>query len=110
MTPQEIVALALGEHWPLFFAVIVLWALGKLIKALTTHKRAGAWATFHRTMTWHPMLMGAALGMVPGAPVPASVSDLGAFAASLYFAGAGVIASFGVKGYRAVMAARSKEE
>ena len=101
MEPQEIVSLVAGEHWPLFFAMAILWAGGWISKRLTAHRRAGAfWDAFHATMTVHPIVVGFAVGFVPHAPAPPSITSYGWLAVPVYYAGAGFGASFGYKFYR----------
>ena len=92
MESLEYIFDTLLEHWPFVCAIGMFYSIGQLFKKAAPAASEGKfWAFLWRILPLHPFLLGLIMGMIPGAPVPAS-AKFGPLSGMLYFAGAGVIA------------------
>lgn len=90
---ETVLPLAL-VHWPLFALAAVLWALGQAAKAVMPPAEAGpVWKLLRATMPWHPVLVGAVVGVCFPVLAPMVVGNARPVAA-LYFAASGVVACY----------------
>lgn len=83
------------EWWPLFFAAAVLWSIGQQVKKFIPDTQSKFWVFYKRTLPLHPVLAGILFGSLSFAPVPTSVASLGGASGSLFYAGAGFLATYG---------------
>lgn len=83
-------------HWPFFSVAFILGALGTQAKKklwtdeLAKKSRAVFWLRL--TMPFHPVAVGALIGLIPGMPLGDGVTYPGG--AVIYFAGAGVLSTW----------------
>jgi len=83
------------HSWSFFFAALVLLAVGEVIKRIFPRHdvngfHAFVWAFLPLTL----VVIGGLFGLLCAVPVPAVMSGFGHIASSVYFASAGVFASF----------------
>lgn len=90
------------SHWPFLAAAGIFAVVGQVMKGavftLARVRAARGWLHHvlwwgRKTLAFHPVLAGVALGFVPGMPVSPGVSESAA-AHALYFAGAGVCSTW----------------
>ena len=94
VNPSDVIPVA-SEHVLFLATAASLYALGRFFTAVAPSSEAGRfWLLFRRTLPWHPVFAGGALGFACPTMLPAAVGA-GHVAASLYFAAAGVLATYG---------------
>lgn len=86
------------SHWPLLVVAFILGVIGDVMKRLVIPKGnppvlKGWRGVFRVTLPLHPVLAGAALGLLAGMPCPENFCT-NATSRMLYFAAAGVFSSY----------------
>lgn len=94
VSANEIIPVA-SAHVLFLTTAASLWALGRFATFMAPPAESHwFWRLFRRTLPWHPVFSGAAIGFLFPQVLPADVSA-GRVAAALYFAGSGVLATYG---------------
>jgi hypothetical protein len=84
-----------SEHVLFMTTAASFYALGRFFKFMAPAPEKGRfWRLFRQTLPWHPVFAGVFLGLFCPGICPASVGT-GRIACALYFAGAGVLATYG---------------
>lgn len=94
ISANDVLPLA-SEHVLFVTTAASLYALGKFFTFMAPRADRGVfWRVFRQTLPWHPVFAGAFIGFAFPQLVPASVG-VGRIASALYFAGSGVLATYG---------------
>lgn len=99
-------------YWHLFVSAAILSLFLEFFKKYVFTKTLAAshtvWLWIRRTMPLHPVIAGALMGLIPGMPLPDGVK--GTTAAALYYAGSGLLSTWGYDLFRQWLAARRAKQ
>lgn len=90
----------ISPHWAFVVVAVILAMVGEVFKSIVIGKNKDEaekvpWkSVFISTMTLHPVLAGALIGLVLGSVAPSAVATAGLIGSVLYFAFAGAMSTW----------------
>jgi len=93
MTTAELLPLA-HAHLLFLCSAAVLYSVGRAVNAAApSAERGWFWRLFRRTLPWHPVFAGFAIGALLHEHLPDGIGD-GRLASGIYFGASGVVATY----------------